>query len=713
MSNARADSAAVEIRWALAASVAAGASVALAPAIPGAVRMHVLVGLLAVWIAVMVVVAARLGAAAVRRPRDSIGWLLTATGALGAAFVALGITEYWLVRALTGREALSWSIDWRADWNHAQAVARTGGVWDALDYAGEPISYHVGPAWTAGAVDALFGGGLHTTLFAVVPLLSVAAVFLALVYLLNRQARLPWRAAAAAVGITLALPALNAWIMRAPWRLLGRGVKTLLDPQIWWAPTVMFNAVAGLAAGLSGLALLLDRGVSWRWRAVGAVGLGVVISLKPQYFIGLGAVAGVIAVARLIGRGPFRPRSATLLWSALGALGLAVVLLAALPGFDPIFRGPVFRPGQTVYPGWALVRELGGLHVMLFFLGLGAYLAVRRDRRGRVGPANGADGPSGPGAASPADEASSSRSGLALLLGAALAFALVAVGLSSIELPFRPEIIERGRALGVPDAESLQQNNLIQSLIPLRILLALAGAGLVARWVVARRRSPVAVGVALIGLLTVFAPIPYILYAARNPDRAFDATADPGLHAVLDNIPRGDELVIASDQADPADDFHRPLNAELLPAYHGHRFYTANLRFQHWIKATAADRLRAQQLFFGTPWSPWHEAWLARTGVTHVLVHDRCPPAWSPPPTLRRIDEAGGWTAYAVVAGGASGEGAARGEGAVSGEAAVRDVAPPSGPIDLEPRYGRAACLDMLSIPGGRAWGERIPAGDR
>lgn len=665
------------LRQAFAASVAAGASVALAPAIPAAVRMPVLVAVLGVWILVITMAAVRLAVALRQRPADAVGWITTTAGVFGAVLALVGVTEYWLVRTLTDRPALSWSIDWRGHWNHAWAIARTGGVEDALDYAGEPIAYHVGPAWTAGAVEAVLGTGLHTTLFAIVPLLSVAAVFLALTTLARREIGVPsWRAAAAAVGITLALPALNAWIVQTPWRMIGGGLATLLNPQIWWAPTVMLNAVIGLAAGLSGLALLLDREASWRWRLVGAVGLGVVISLKPQYFIGLGAAAGVIALGRLAGRGPFRPRSPTLLWAALLALALAVVLLAVLPGFDPIFQGPVPRPGETVYPGWALLRELGGLHVWLLAAGLAAYVWSR--------------GGTGTERSSP----------LAFPLGAAAAFLLVALGLFTFEFPFQPEVLARGAALGIPDAEAVQQNNLIQSLIPLRILMALAGVALLVRWVVARRRKPWAGVVAFVGLLAVLAPAPYMLYAARNPDEAFDAAADPGLYEVLETIPRGDELIIASDQADPADDFYRPLNAELLPAYHGHRFYTANLRFQHWIKETAAARLRAQQLFFGTPWSSWHEAWLAATGVTHVLVHDRCPPAWSPPAALCRIAEAGAWTAYAVET------------AALEAAPPLERVDRPAGPARIEPAYGRAACLHNLSIPGSRAWGEREAGAD-
>jgi hypothetical protein len=71
----------------------------------------------------------------------------------------------------------------------------------------------------------------------------------------------------------------------------------------------------------------------------------------------------------------------------------------------------------------------------------------------------------------------------------------------------------------------------------------------------------------------------------------------------------------------------------------------------HFARRDAVERLTALRTFYGAPWSAWHRAWLARTGITHVLVHDRCVPAWerSVPSELHLIAASGSWRAYAVA----------------------------------------------------------------
>src|SRR5687767_11244983 len=117
-----------------------------------------------------------------RRPG---GW--AALGLAGAGIATFAAIELELIRLFLARPALTWHVDWRYALNHAQAIAATGGVDSALDYAGAPINYHVGPAWFAGAFERLFGGGMTHVLFGVVPLLSMLTLGIAAVTLLRNH----------------------------------------------------------------------------------------------------------------------------------------------------------------------------------------------------------------------------------------------------------------------------------------------------------------------------------------------------------------------------------------------------------------------------------------------------------------------------------------------------------------------------------------------
>jgi hypothetical protein len=216
-----------------------------------------------------------------------------------------------------------------------------------------------------------------------------------------------------------------------------------------------------------------------------------------------------------------------------------------------------------------------------------------------------------------------------------------------------------------------------EALIPLRLLLRvglLAGlAGVFAH----DRRSWHVVPVALVAGLLVASPLPLIARNFVNPLLGYEAAEDVGLRALLRQVPRNAELLIASDLADSAQNYSRPLRGTLLTAYGGHVFYVANLEYSHYHQADATQRLEGLRAFFGSPWSRWHDSWLLRTGVTHVLISNRCLPHWwkQPDTALRVVGRSGRWTLLEPHG--------------VNAEASAQA---PSWDR-LEPAYGRGACL--------------------
>ena len=164
-----------------------------------------------------------------------------------------------------------------------------------------------------------------------------------------------------------------------------------------------------------------------------------------------------------------------------------------------------------------------------------------------------------------------------------------------------------------------------------------------------------------------------------DPPADYGVAEEAGLRAVLAAIPVQGTLLISSDLADPAQDAKRALRSPLLTAYDGHAFYVADFRYVHYLRADALLRAEALRRFFGTAWSPWHEAWLTRTGVTHVLIDERCRPIWadSSHVPLRRVRSAGRWIAMERIPG-------ARPTGSLDTLAPV---------ADLEPAHGQSGCL--------------------
>jgi hypothetical protein len=624
-------------RWAIVATTAMGILVAWTSEIPLALRAPtLLLGLLG-WTAAVVFGSVRTARAAWNPAMPWSDWGTTILGAAGVGIAALSATQLELIRIVYGRPGLVWNVDWRYAWNHAQAIARFGGVDSALDYAGAPIDYHVGPAWLGAATERMVSGGMTEVLFGLVPLLCVLSSATALLALLH-EGGLPRRLAAAVVGVAFCLP-VGFNLYRFP-----RGVvRALLHTDLWFfGAGLMLNSYLAVAVGLCSLALLFDRRQPIVGMLLGAVGLGSLVQIKPQFFIGLGAVAGVLGLGRLLTPQPFQRRSWTAFAAVGGALGVGILAKRLLPGFPVSFSLPVWAPGSTGYwPSRAHI-ELVIAPTLLVVLGI----IVWRSR---------ASGPL------------MRRLGrLSEFLGAVVvALPLVSVMLTLVSFPVRGHSAGSG------------QPSLGQALIPLRLLLMvglLAGLALVFGHA---RRSWRLIPVGIVAAGLVASPLPLIARNFMKPLLGYEAAEDAGLSTLLQRVPRNGELLIASDLADPAQDYHRALRGTLLTAYGGHVFYVANLWYSHHGRPDAAQRMENLRAFFGSPWSRWHGTWLARTKVTHVFVNDRCVPPWweQPNVALRVIARSGRWTLLEP--------------NGVTVEAGV--VAPSSEPN--APRYGHAACL--------------------
>jgi hypothetical protein len=646
---------------ALGAAALAGLTAAWAPALPARLRTPLIVLVLAVWTAGVLACSALACHAAWDRirARDGTGWLLIGAGGIGLAVVSG--TELELIRTLFRGPSFLWN--WRWNLNHAHAIAQSGGVSRALDYAGAPVDYPAGPAWFAGAVERMLGAGITHVLFGLVPLLCVLTLTIAALRAL-RSSGVRYRYGAAALALAFTVPLSDRTAADAVYALPAG----LMAPHSWpFLPTdLMMNSLLALAIGVAGLALILEQSSDWLRLALGSLALASLTGIKPQFYITFGLLAGGIGVARLVGMGTAGRRDPRVVLAALASLPLAAAALAVLPGAGSALDTPVLRVGPL-----GAFYEAYQASTVLMLVALLAWWAAGRGSRGAI----------------------PRRPSVELLLASTGTVFLVAGVLYFVEFPCRPDSVARWLALGFDRSEACYAglsaagsptNGLGQSLLAPRFLLLLTGFAVLIT--LADARQPWRAALRALAVIAVASPSAVLAEGFLHPAYGFAVADDPGLFRVLASIPTRGTLLASSDLADPAQDFRQPLQGFLLTAYHGHRFYVADVKYVHYLRHDAPDRIRDLQRFFGSPWSEWHRSWLARTGITHLLTNDRCRPVWEGQADvpLKLLVGSGRWRAYEVPF--------------MSGQP---DRPEPPQVHSMQPAYGQAACL----------WGNRQETG--
>jgi hypothetical protein len=624
--------------FALGSAVVAGAVVAVAPALPAVVRSPLIIAALVAWtagIAWAVIAAAR------RTDRAS----LTAfhlIGLLGIALAVVAITELETIRLVGHHAALVWNVDWQYALGQAQAIARSGGLQTSLDYAGAPIRYHVGPAWFAGAAERSLGLDPGIILFGLVPLLCTLTFALAAVSLL-RSRGVSSGTAVGATGILMALPGIAFTLPTTGYCFILSSCR--VSPVLWtFSPDIMLNTCQGVAVGMAALALLLHAAPRPATTVMGSIGIAVLVAIKPQDFVGYGLLAGLVGLGYVAAVPGFQPRSWRLLVASLGAAAFGAVLVAAFPHIDAHFDAPVWAPGRTPFPFMEDRLIPAALLLISLFV---ARRYLRRHLEVRT-----------------------------LQLTAAAAVLALGAFLALVLVPVRPDVVRQMVRLG---ADPSQPADLLNALQPVRLVVALLSVVALLETIphVRGRQRSLALGVAW---LTAASPLLFMVPSLLAPDNAYEAEDDVGLLNVLERLPDDGGELIASDLADEAEDYRRPLRGFSLTAYTGRRFYVSELQYGNHAERDAVERMTDLRAFFGAPWSAWDARWLARSGITEVLVDARCLPAWFGRPHLPLLEAArsGHWVGFVVEPD--------------TDRDAPADSAPPPW-HDMTPAYGRSGCL--------------------
>jgi hypothetical protein len=628
-----------------------GVMVAWAASMPQSLCFSLLFLVGLCWTVSVVLTTIR-GLIAASHPPDSWEqriWTMLGVGGIGMA--VLCAIQLECVRLFYARPDLSWNADWRWAWNHAQGIARFGTLDRALDYAGGTVDYHVGPAWLAGAAQRVLGFGLTDVLFGAIPALSTLSTVIAVIHVL-RFSGLSRRLAAAAVGFAACVPLglSPAFLAR-----LQYGPKIIFfDADSWMFATFMLNQHLGLAVGLSSLAVLLDRQSRTLTLIVAGLGLASLIQIKPPFLISLGCVAGVVAIGRLAGWPLFAPRSSRAFIGCVVALVAVAVGLPILPKYPSIFAIPTvaspFQAPSLRYVGIELV-------VVPLFLTVLAAVLWRAGSWAAV----------------------SKRLGLLFEPMAATLLALVGLTalLAVLQFPLRESVLARAAAVGIdgPSLTDFATFALTPMMFPLRLLLV---SGIALYTISPKLRSTALLtAIAIVGGLIVLSPVPYVARGFFRPLRGYEAVEDIDLREILRSIPRDGSLVISSDLADAADGTARELRGFLLTAYEGHEFYVADIYYLNYLREDAGERMANLHAFFGSSWTAWHDRWLKETGITHVIIHERCLPIWwqQREQVLSHVMTQGSWSLFVPLR-----------------HVLVTKAARPA-TVSILPRYGFAQCL--------------------
>jgi hypothetical protein len=627
--------------------------VALAPLLPLSIRHQTLVGALVMWFVTTIGGSASTAIRAIQQVRDAPNRYLFAITFVGISLALLAVTQLEIIRIAADRPALIWNVEWRYSLNHAQAIAQTGGVNYSLDYFGAPIDYHVGPAWLAAAVQRVFGAGVGLTLFGIIPLLSIVTIVIVVIHILD-QYNVPLHIGAAATALTLTIPSLGKSLLKFLFHL-NRGI---FDCDYWiFSSSFMLNSIFALCVGLACFTFLINKSSKWK-PAIGAIGLSSLVALKPQYFVALGLVAGLVGITEQIRIRDLSLYKNRILASSLLSLCCALTFMTILPSEQSIFGSPILMPGET---GYALLTELFKGSTFLLIIGLIGWYKLRS-----ASSINGG-----------------SIQGSRLLTYSLFTMAIIVIFLFLVCIPIREQAAEKMRQLGLIDfSEKKLQGDMGfgQALTPLRILLSVASISLLFRFLLGRSGTLCRI-VMVIASICVISPLAFISLGFVEPLRGYEAVDDFDLYRILQHIPRSGTLLISSDLADPAQDYKRSASAFCLTAYGGHSFYVANFRYFNFARDDSVARAENLRAFFGSPWSDWHSQWLARNGITHVLTNDRCVPCWEESRHfgLKNVVTVGRWTLYELPA------------RTAAHDPLGGDGFPPF--TDMRPKYGMADCL--------------------
>lgn len=629
---------------------------------PWGVARSILSAAFVLWVLASVAVVAVGARRAVRsvfaiRPALATG---LAWGAITLAIVfgAMRDIQLGMLQTYFGQIDLNYNIDHRFIHMHAWSILRSGGLGETLSMLGQPISYHTGPSWYAGALGSLLDADPRAVVYLWFPIAALVTIVVASARIL-RSFDLP----RVAVGAGVAFALTPSWshvdiglsdlyprarylarsVVYSDWVAVGHIVEeTVLNAS----PTQMLNALLGTAIVLAALGFVVRNNTTAPALTVAAVVIALAMAAKPQY-----VAAGppmLLAVGLAGARNSVRRAAIAVCLAAASAVGgllLTTRLLFSGPG---LIEARIAPDGLAWPVAWRAVRPFLPTQPPILLVTLVVASLAALWFTGRI------EGPH-----------RRTLVALAVLLVSMLAFWF-----------FLSVLVAGG------DGLETWAWNAMTGLGPSVWFVTALSAAVIVSLLQRQMALMMLVIVGVVGLGAAASAHQFVVQV-RDPLAGHEAVDASEIRELLVGVDPASARLLTSDLADPADDHARAGRAFYLSNVRGHQFWLTQTEYGHHLLDETWYRIDALDRFFGSDWSRWHSEFLWANSITHVIVNARCPAVWraSRPALLEAIRETESWTLFAVLPRSETWK-------------PVLEGLPLNTPIDgtSEPVFGRASC---------------------
>ncbi len=506
-------------------------------------------------------------------------------------------TSLYIAQISSGNPSITWNVDYRYHLMHTQSLIYSEGTGSLLIASGIPISYHIGPAWVAASLYETLSLPIEFTSFALVPALSLIWLMIGLVTLLKY---LGARTSVALIAIGIAVAGPFLWDNSFQRLQMSWGQEPLIgaiisENQGWYfGPNLMLNTF--FALGVIGAALsLLLRSESPFFSGIAGIGVGVTLVLKPQYMIATVCLVFALIVLEVVARKHRNKKVVPLLVFSAG-VGLSALLISQSSAWGRLSSGRQFT---FVWGG----EDMFALEYLVGFTGLFAIAAL----------VIGGDGilrSIGMGTFTP-----QFRTELLLFF--------LAIGTLAIIGFFRfADVLIESSTLSLSVERDALQGVTLLLWVMLPLIVSWLGESFVGQKTLF---LVVTVGIGLLGASLQFGQV---VHNVTRPETGYEYVDASDVTKVLSGIERTGSLLLASDIADPTENYRRPGDAWHIVATTRVPFWFGGYRYELETNPEAQSRLAIARTFFGSQWSAWHNDFLMEKGITHVLISKRCEPVW-------------------------------------------------------------------------------------
>jgi hypothetical protein len=503
--------------------------------------------------------------------------------------LTLGLTQI-----LSGNPFQTFNVDYRYHLMHTKSILSASGTTNSLVAWGQPIDYHVGPAWLAASLFDFLKIPIELSSFVIIPIFTIfglAIFLLSLFKFLNLENNTNYWS----VSLLLAMPFVSTFLPDIDSRIFAWHWFSAESIDAWFlGPSLMLNSFFAIWV-LSGSIIILLATDDKRLYSLAGLGVASLYEIKPQFIASASIIIVSLVLIDFINHKI--DKKIFTKWLYFMCTAIALVFSFAIKN-DSAFleRGTLefhFQIPKLNKEELASFVTSPAMLVSLFFLLYIVFFVIAQRGLNQLGVTK----------------------HLALFL---LSVNILIVLIKFLLWIFVVSLTASNESYNI-NSDLLQGINFLQwAIFPINLLVITKKIKINARILM----TPI-IGFSL--LLSVQQTI----YGIIDPTTSYEYVDASNVAQLLSVIPNDSSLFITSDIAEPADDYKRSGDANYLPAVSGHHFWIAGHRYPDLkFNSVVKKRLGEVNYFFSVPWTNWHKKYLLSNRITHILVSERCYPTW-------------------------------------------------------------------------------------